>query len=314
MSDSTPPSDSASWNRRVDSANRRAVAASPSATETIPPKADICACREIVTRVLGEPGVVHARDAHRGPARKSGDRRGVLAVPLHPEAERLDAARGQPGVQRTRHRAHRELEESHLLERARRRRGRARRRRRRSARRGTSSSECTTTSAPSASGCWRAGEANVLSTTTSAPASWPRRARPGDVGDPQQRIARRLDPHDPRGRSSSAAATASRSLMSTMRTPDAPRAEDPRDEPVGAAVDVAAEQHLVAGLRARRAAGRLRRRARRRTRARACRLRSRRAASRARCAWGCRCGRTRTPRADRRCRPAHMSSRSARAG
>ena len=32
--------------------------------------------------------------------------------------------------------------------------------------------ECTTTSAPSASGCCRYGEANVLSTTSRAPASW----------------------------------------------------------------------------------------------------------------------------------------------
>ena len=31
--------------------------------------------------------------------------------------------------------------------------------------------ECTTTSAPSASGCCRYGDANVLSTTSSAPAS-----------------------------------------------------------------------------------------------------------------------------------------------
>jgi hypothetical protein len=31
--------------------------------------------------------------------------------------------------------------------------------------------ECTTTSAPRASGCWRYGEANVLSTTSTAPAS-----------------------------------------------------------------------------------------------------------------------------------------------
>ena len=32
--------------------------------------------------------------------------------------------------------------------------------------------ECTTTSAPRVSGCWRYGEAKVLSTTSSAPASW----------------------------------------------------------------------------------------------------------------------------------------------
>ena len=32
--------------------------------------------------------------------------------------------------------------------------------------------ECTTTSAPSSSGCCRYGEAKVLSTTSSAPASW----------------------------------------------------------------------------------------------------------------------------------------------
>ncbi len=32
--------------------------------------------------------------------------------------------------------------------------------------------ECTTTSAPRVSGCWRYGDAKVLSTTSSAPASW----------------------------------------------------------------------------------------------------------------------------------------------
>ena len=70
----------------------------------------------------------------------------------------------------------------------------------------------------------------------------------GDVGDAQERVARSLHPQDPRG-----------SLLKRGRDgvevahiddpqPDAPGAEDPRDEPIRPAVDVVAEEHLVARL------------------------------------------------------------------
>ena len=58
--------------------------------------------------------------------------------------------------------------------------------------------ECTTTSAPSAIGCCSAGDRKVLSTTTRRAHGVRRAADPADVGDAQQRIARRLDPDDPR--------------------------------------------------------------------------------------------------------------------
>ena len=57
--------------------------------------------------------------------------------------------------------------------------------------------ECTTTSAPSASGCWRYGVANVLSTTHHArPARGRARATAAMSTMPQRRVGRRLDPHE----------------------------------------------------------------------------------------------------------------------
>jgi hypothetical protein len=87
--------------------------------------------------------------------------------------------------------------------------------------------ECTTTSAPRVSGCCRYGEAKVLSTTSSAPASCATSASAGDVGDVEQRVGRRLAPDHP-GPGRIAARTASRSLRSDRRVLDAPRASTRR--------------------------------------------------------------------------------------
>ena len=54
--------------------------------------------------------------------------------------------------------------------------------------------ECTTTSAPSSSGCWRYGVAKVLSTARIAPTLCAASAAAPDVDDVQQRVRRRLDP------------------------------------------------------------------------------------------------------------------------
>ena len=100
-----------------------------------------------------------------------GDPLGVVAVPVHPDASVLSPRRVSQAVERSRRRRPSRSGGSRPSPRARGRVRRARRRRRRSGRRRTWWCECTTTSAPSASGCWRYGDANVLSTTSSAPAS-----------------------------------------------------------------------------------------------------------------------------------------------
>ena len=106
----------------------------------------------------------------------------------------FSAAQHEPGVERAGHRAERLLEEGEPLGESRRRSSRGSRRRRPSGRRGTSSSSAAPTSAPSVSGCWRYGVANVLSTTTMAPtacaasaAAWmSTRFSSGFVGDSSQ--------------------------------------------------------------------------------------------------------------------------------
>jgi hypothetical protein len=71
---------------------------------------------------------------------------------------------------------------------------------------------------------------------------------PGDVGDPQHRIARGLDPHDAHGTLIERCLDRGEVAHVHDTHPDAPRTQDPRDEPVRPAIHVAAEQHLVAGL------------------------------------------------------------------
>ena len=58
--------------------------------------------------------------------------------------------------------------------------------------------EWTTMSAPSSSGSWRYGVANVLSTTTSAPAACAASAALRMSIDVQERVRRRLEPDDAR--------------------------------------------------------------------------------------------------------------------
>ena len=55
---------------------------------------------------------------------------------------------------------------------------------------------CTTRSAPRSSGCCSTGVANVLSTTTRAPASWAVSGHRCDVYDRQERIRGGLEPHE----------------------------------------------------------------------------------------------------------------------
>ena len=69
----------------------------------------------------------------------------------------------------------------------------------------------------------------------------------GDVGDPQQRVRRRLDPHDLRRRGLDGGAHGVEITHVDDAQAHAPRPEHPGEQSVGAAVDVAAEQHLVAG-------------------------------------------------------------------
>ena len=100
------------------------------------------------------------------PDQRLGDCLRVRRMTLHPHGQSFDAANGEPGVQRSGDRSCGELQEADLLgqlvivEHE-----------------GTAEHirvvECTTTSAPKASGFCKYGEANVLSTTTTAPAEWP---------------------------------------------------------------------------------------------------------------------------------------------
>ena len=245
ISDSTPPSDSASVNSRV----RRTTA---SAASSPPPQARTTPCRRSRASAGrrrrgrgGRAGPGTAPGAPPGGARSSvDDRRGVGAVPVHAHRQRLEAAQHQPAVERAGHRPDGVLQEAEPL--------------------GqlvvvgharappTTSEwpprylvvECTTTSAPSASGCCRYGVANVLSTTQRRAA---RRApaRPAAAMSTieQQRVGRRLDP-DQRG----VVGARPRSTASRSVEVDRGRSAAPR------------RVHLV------RTAGRCRRRRRRRAR------------------------------------------------
>ena len=88
--------------------------------------------------------------------------------------------------------------------------------------------ECTTTSAPSASGCCRYGEANVLSTTSSASASWASSASAAMSEIAEQRVGRRLAPHQPWSSGRIAARTASRSPQRHRRCSRPPSGPAPR--------------------------------------------------------------------------------------
>lgn len=148
---------------------------------------------------------------------EGGDLLGVRGVALDADGECLDPAGREPGVHGAGDGADRELQEADLLgERvvvedhgAAEHVGVAAQ---------VLAVECTTTSAPSVSGCWRYGDANVLSTTTVAPAAWPRSASArmslifmsGLLGVSTQRTFAGPEP--------STRSTAARSLMSTVST------------------------------------------------------------------------------------------------
>ena len=141
--------------------------------DTMPPNRFICRAATAWPGCSGEAGVDRPATTCGWPVEELDDPLGVVAVPVHPHRR---ASSGRAGSARQSngpaHRAHGVLVEGDLSRRGRGRGPRARRRPRRSARRTYFVVECTTTSAPRVSGCWRYGEAKVLSTTSSAPASW----------------------------------------------------------------------------------------------------------------------------------------------
>ena len=89
-------------------------------------------------------------------------------MPLHAQRERLHPAQHEIAVERRRHRAHRVLQEAHLVGELGVVRPRRSRRPRRSGHPDTSCSSAPRDPRPAPSGCWRNGVANVLSTTTRA--------------------------------------------------------------------------------------------------------------------------------------------------
>ena len=100
ISDSTPPSDSPSTNSlaRLQIADRRLLAADGAEAHHAAEAAHLLR-RDLVSGVLGQARVEHLGDL-RVPGQELHDPLGVVAVPVHPYAERLDAAQGQPGVER----------------------------------------------------------------------------------------------------------------------------------------------------------------------------------------------------------------------
>ena len=171
--------------------------------------------------------------------------RAFSALRGHPQVQRAQPAVDEEAVHRAGDRADGVLDEAHLLvqlgvaddDRA--------ERRCRSARRGTSSPSGSTASAPSASGRWLTGVANVLSTTTSASplrATTPAMSttsRRGLVGVSTQ-ISFVCGVH--RG--------GQRVEVGLVddRVLQAPAGQDLVDEPVGAAVEVVRQHDVIAGL------------------------------------------------------------------
>ena len=105
--------------------------------------------------------------------------------------------------------------------------------------------ECTDASAPKASGCWRYGVANVLSTTTRAFVGVRELGDRLDVDDRQRRIGRRLDPHHP-GLVAPRRAERSRVAQVNRGPRDAVRLVNACDEPESAAVRVGGDDHVIA--------------------------------------------------------------------
>ncbi len=203
----------------------------------MPPKSRICRAATSWPGCAGEAGVEHALDG-RVPVEELGDRARVLAVALHPQRERLEAAQHEPAVERARARRRATSAGSAAARRA---PGRS------CATKPPITSEWppryfvvewTTRSAPSSSGCCRYGVAKVLSTTTSAPAACAASAARADVDDVQQRVRRRLDPDEPSCARRGAPRGSSNSSAGDVVEAVALRLVDLRDHPVDAAVDV----------------------------------------------------------------------------
>ena len=234
------------------------------------------------------------------------DRPRVRAVPVHAHRERLHAAQHEVAVERRRHRAHRVLQEPHLVGElgvvdrdepaddvgvtAEVLRGRVHRRRRRRARAAAAGTASRT--------CCRRRRVRRARARTSATAAMSTIDERGLVGD---------SIHTSRVSSRHAASSAARSRRSTRGPRDAVPLVHARDEPERAAVRVGRDDHVIARIE--RAQDRVLGRETAREREPVPRALERRDArlERGR-ASGCRCARTRSPRA---CRPppARTSSR-----
>ena len=125
-----------------------------------------------------------------------------------------------------------------------------------------------------------------------------------DVADVEQRVGRRLDPDHLGLAGPDRGAHRVHVGHRRGRVREAPGLLDLGEQPVGAAVRVVGDDHVVAGRAERLRAGCPRRPGRWRTRSRARPPRARRCCPRARCGSGSRSGSTRSRRAARRRRPA----------
>ena len=230
-------------------------------------------------------------------------------------AQGLDAADGEPGIHRAGDRADTELQEARPCRPGSRRGRRAvvqdrpRRRARRCGRRGTWWSSARPRRRRATSGCCRYGEAKVLSTTTIAPAACAISATAamsvifmsGLLGVSSQTTLVAS------GRM--AARTASRSLMLDVSRARRPTARSTRlTSRCGAAVDVVAHQHVVAGLQDGAQQGVFGGETGREAEAAVAALERGEQGLRARCGSGCRRARTRSRCGSRRCRPARRWS------
>ena len=98
ISDSTPPSDSPSVKTSARSQTASACSSPPATrNDTMPPNRFICRGRDLVAGVRRAGPGRAPRSTVGWPARNVDDPLGVVAVPVHPHAERLEAAQHEPG-------------------------------------------------------------------------------------------------------------------------------------------------------------------------------------------------------------------------
>ena len=233
---------------------------------------------------------------------------GVVAVPVHPHRQRLEAAQGQPGVERPGDRAHGVLVEADLLGQVEVARRPARRRRRRSGRRSTWWS--------SARRRRRRGSAAAAGTARRRccrrPAAHPRRGRCSASAAMSAMLSSGLVGVSTqtslvcRGGSRPRTASRSRERRGAVRQP--PALLDLVEEPVRAAVRVVGDHDVVAGPAERADQRVLGGQAGGEREARAPPPPAPRCCPRGRCGSGWRSGCTRSRRAGRRRRPACRST------